>query len=279
MRDSERPFRFLMTHSPDPTVTDLTKGIYRRLYSGFTKGQRINKLSLSAEAWFWRILATVDDFGNGDADPELCRAATVGRRPSITAKQVSGWLREMCDAGLIRFYAVKGEPFLHVIGFETSQPAGKNGRRIRRYVPPGESEGIQGNPDAVSASYSDNDPDPEDDNEKAAAPPFSGSPFIAALNEFEQHRKEKRNKLTPTARRNLYKKLLDMGEDAATAALIYSTAQGWTGVFPERMNNGTRPTASQRNVSNIEDSLEYLRNLQGQDRQDDPEKPIGLLSS
>lgn len=30
-------------------VTDLTRGVYRRLYAGFIKGQRINKISLQAE--------------------------------------------------------------------------------------------------------------------------------------------------------------------------------------------------------------------------------------
>lgn len=146
------------------TVTDLTKGVYRRLYSGFTKGQRINKLSLSAEAWFWRVLATVDDFGNGDADPDLCRDATAGRR-KVTTRQVSEWLGEMRTVGLLQFYTVKSEPYLHVIGFEITQPAGKNGRRIRRYPSPDESEGIQDNPDVVSASYSDNDSYSDSDND------------------------------------------------------------------------------------------------------------------
>lgn len=149
----------------DEAVTDLTRGVYRRLYSGFIRGQRINKLSLEAEAWFWRILATVDDFGNGDGDPDLCRDATAGRR-KVTAKQVAEWLEEMRSVGLIRFYQAKGELYLHVTGFETTQPAGKNGRRIRRFPTLDESEGIQVIPDVVSASYSDNDNDTEDDNEK-----------------------------------------------------------------------------------------------------------------
>src|SRR5687767_11996552 len=121
----------------------MTRGVYRRLYGGFITGQRINKLSLNAEAWFWRVLVSVDDFGNGQADPELCRAATVGRRTKVTTRQVSDWLREMREVGLISFYSVKDEPYLHVTGFEETQPAGKNGRRIRRYPSPDDSRGIQ----------------------------------------------------------------------------------------------------------------------------------------
>ena len=71
----------------EDAVTDLTRGVYRRLYSGFIKGQRINKLSLQAEAWFWRVFAVADDFGNCEAEPELLRASTAGRR-KVTAKQV-----------------------------------------------------------------------------------------------------------------------------------------------------------------------------------------------
>lgn len=147
------------------SVTDMTRGVYRRLYAGFTKGQRINKLSLQAEAWFWRVLATVDDFGNADADPDLCHAVTAGRR-KVTPKQVSDWLREMRDVGLIEFYTAKGEPFLHVIGFEAGQPAGKNGKRLKKFPfpdiqnNPGESRIIQAVPDVSSApdnhSHSDN---------------------------------------------------------------------------------------------------------------------------
>jgi len=151
-------------------VTDLTRGVYRRLYGGFVTGQRINKLSLSAEAWFWRVLVSVDDFGNGRADPDLCRLNTAGNRKTVTTKQVKGWLKEMHDVGLIEFYTVKSESLLHVVGFEETQPAGKNGRKIKRFsfpVNPGESKGIQGNPDVVSASYSysDTDTDPHTDTD------------------------------------------------------------------------------------------------------------------
>jgi hypothetical protein len=151
----------------DDAVTDLTRGVYRRLYSGFTTGQRINRLSLQAEAWFWRILVTVDDFGNGHADPELCHAKTAGRRLSkITPKQVSGWLREMKEAGLIEFYEAKGEPYLHVVGFEDSQPAGRNGKRIKRFPSLGESGCVRVNPDLSSSDVlSENTTDTENTNE------------------------------------------------------------------------------------------------------------------
>jgi hypothetical protein len=147
-------------------VTDLTRGIYRRVYSGFIKGQRINQIPLEAEAWFWRILAAVDDFGNMEADPLLFHAATAGRRVEVSSQTAATYLMQIAGAKLVEFYEAKGEYFLHVKGFEEMQPAGKNGRRIRRCPIPDESQKIQGIPDVVSAS--DNEDDNEDDNEKVA---------------------------------------------------------------------------------------------------------------
>lgn len=146
-------------------VTDLTRGIYRRLYAGFIKGRRINQLSLSAEAWFWRVMASADDFGNADADPGLCYAATVGRRIGITLEDVTEWLVELGESGLIQFYASEsGDKYLHIVGFEELQPAGKNGKRICRFPRPDESGGILIDPDFLNSSlashshsHSDND--------------------------------------------------------------------------------------------------------------------------
>lgn len=146
----------------EAVVTDLTRGVYRRIYAGFIKGQRINRLPLESEAWFWRVLAAVDDFGNMEADPELFRDATAGRR-KVTVQEAVQHLVQMAGHKLVEFYEVKGDLYLHIVGFEDMQPAGKNGRRIRRCPIPDESQKIQGIPDAVSAS--DNEDDNEDDNE------------------------------------------------------------------------------------------------------------------
>lgn len=140
----------------DDAVTDLTRGVYRRLYAGYIKGQRINKLSLQAEAWFWRVFAVADDFGNCEAEPELLRDATKGRR-KVTVKQVERWLIEMESVGLVSFYHNKAERYLHIYKFEETQPAGKNGKRLKRFPRPGESDGIQVNPDSSSASHSHSD--------------------------------------------------------------------------------------------------------------------------
>ena len=94
--------------------------------------------------------------------------------------------------------------------------------------------------------------------------PFSSEVFLTSLKDFEQHRKEIRKPLTPMARKKLFRQLEQMGEQRAIAALDYSVAHGWIGVFEARESgNGSysRPSASERNVSNIKGSLEYLNSL------------------
>lgn len=228
-------------------VTDLTRGVYRRLYGGFITGQRINRLSLQAEAWFWRVFVSADDFGNARADPELCRAATAGNR-RVTARQISGWLREMRDVKLVEFYAVKGEPFLHIVGFEATQPAGKNGKRLRRFPGPDESSGFQVNPDGSSASDNNSDNDTHSETKEADAPPFVSKEFQEAWAALEKHRKEIRHKITPETRKLMYAEFAEWGEQRTLAAIHLSIRKGWRGVFEGKEGrNGNGPATKADN--------------------------------
>lgn len=259
-------------------VTDLTRGVYRRLYSGFIRGRRINKLSLNAEAWFWRVIATVDDFGNGDADPDLCRDSTAGRR-KVSAKQVAEWLEEMRSVELITFYKAKGELYLHVTGFETTQPAGKNGRRIRRYPGPDESEGIQVIPDVVSASYSEDDNDNEDDNESEARADKPRSPskpkncdedFLAELQADEAYQK--------LNVKQVYAKMVrwcsERGKVATRRRLINwlnredVPLNGANNETYSQNNELRRPSAAERNNSQLMRNLAVVENLRREGRGD-----------
>ncbi len=123
-------------------IVDMTKGVYRRVYAGFVSGRRLCSVSIGAEAWFWRLNATADDFGNRPADP--CLMADAAGRRALAPKQVAEWTQELLGAGLIEEYEVAGDSYLHIVGFEDNQPAGKNGRRIQRHPAP--SEGVPVNP-------------------------------------------------------------------------------------------------------------------------------------
>lgn len=114
-------------------VTDLTAGVYRRVYAGFIGGRRINSVPLKAEAWFWRLQAVCDDFGNAPADQMQMYFATIGRRADVTQAEVWNFYETCIKADLLREYTTSGDPFFHVVDFLIKQPAGKNGKRVRRY--------------------------------------------------------------------------------------------------------------------------------------------------
>ncbi len=145
---------------------DLTRGIYRRIYAGATKGKRINAVSLLAEVLFWRLHLVADDFGRFEADPYLLHCAALPRRRSISESDIAGALAELEGENLVVRYEVSGEPYGLIRDFEEMQPAGKNGRRIQRYPsPPGESRGIRVNPGEPKKSKpSDNDNDNQNEN-------------------------------------------------------------------------------------------------------------------
>lgn len=124
---------------------DLKNGIYRRVYSMAIRGKRINSVSLSAEACFWRLHLVADDFGNLEASIDLLLAQAFTRRRSVTEELLRGWLSELVNAGLITPYNDGAESYIHINDFEELQPKGKNGKRVRKYPKvddPGMSEGI-----------------------------------------------------------------------------------------------------------------------------------------
>ena len=131
------------------STIELWDGIYRRIYAAALRGKRINSVSLEAEAAFWRLHLVADDYGGFDADPLSLRVTAFRKRPEVTEPQIQKWLKELGESKLIQVYPVCEDTFGTIIDFIHFQPAGKNGRRVRKYPPPvhsGESKGIQGNP-------------------------------------------------------------------------------------------------------------------------------------
>lgn len=109
-------------------------GFWRKIYGSFVDGDRINRLSMQAEAWWWRIHSRADDHGNMPKDTRRLWRETVGHRDAVTHADVCGWIQEMIDVGLLAEYEGDGKPHLHVIGWYEFQPAGpKNGIRIRKF--------------------------------------------------------------------------------------------------------------------------------------------------
>lgn len=119
-------------------IVDMTRGVFRRIYSSATRDRRINQLSVNAELLYWRLHCVADDFGAFEADPYLLLCSALPLRRDVDQQQITAALDELVRAELIQLYRVAGEKFGHICGFTEAQPANKAGRRIRRY-PPAES--------------------------------------------------------------------------------------------------------------------------------------------
>jgi len=82
--------------------------------------------------------------------------------------------------------------------------------------------------------------------------PFSSPDFVLFWSNWEQHRKEKKAKLTPTAIKQQLEKLKGMGEQRAIAALKHSLANGYTGIFEPDLFNSEKTTPHKGIQENIE---------------------------
>lgn len=137
---------------PPPVTTDLTRGIYRRLYGGMRTGRRINAVSVDAALLFWHLHTVADDFGNLIGDADLVRTEAAPRRREWDDAKIEAMLTELASTTppLIYIYQHNGGRYINIADFEANQPAGKNGKRIQRFPPfgvnPGESKIIQVNP-------------------------------------------------------------------------------------------------------------------------------------
>ena len=66
--------------------------------------------------------------------------------------------------------------------------------------------------------------------------PFGSEEFKEAWENWATHRAEIKHKLTPTATKQQLQALEDMGEGRAIAAIKYSIAGGWQGIFEPKHN-------------------------------------------
>ena len=85
--------------------------------------------------------------------------------------------------------------------------------------------------------------------------PFSSADFVRFWENWEQHRKEKKAKLTPTAIKQQLEKLKGMGEQRAIAALKHSLANGYTGIFEPDLFNSEKQTTHK----GIQEKIELKR--------------------
>lgn len=116
-------------------IVDMTRGVFRRIYSSVTRDRRINQLSTAGELLYWRLHCVADDFGAFEADPYLLQCSALPLRREFDQPAIAAALKELIAVQLIELYRVEGEQFGSICGFTNIQPCNRTGRRIRRYPP------------------------------------------------------------------------------------------------------------------------------------------------
>jgi len=84
--------------------------------------------ALAHDEWrvFVSLLLVADDYGNCRANPELLEGQILwGARPSRDFREI---LAKLSDVSLVSLYTVRGQAYLHVVGWEKHQKVDKPGK-------------------------------------------------------------------------------------------------------------------------------------------------------
>ena len=84
----------------------------------YPDSEKINKVSIDAEAFFVRLLTFSDDYGHFWATPRLLLGKVWTKRwvnRQVSVKKVTRWLKELVDDKLIQLYEVEGVEYLQIV--------------------------------------------------------------------------------------------------------------------------------------------------------------------
>lgn len=168
--------------SKDADSVDLTFGNWRKVYTGIRTSKKLNAVSIEAGYWYINLILVVDDFGNTLAEWRYL-AVTVYPMRDVSSAQAEAWTNEIVSVGLAVIYEVRGERYLHLLGFRERQKT-KNGKPVRKHpaypgegggnpnesksnqLKPVETKSNQINPVETSASKSRAEPESEKESEQ-----------------------------------------------------------------------------------------------------------------
>jgi hypothetical protein len=90
-----------------------------RVLRDWTDSKRMSKLSAQAERFFTRLFMKADDYGRYHADAKLLKAALLPHLiDEVTIDDITAWLKECVDAGLVITYTIDDDSFLEIQDFE-----------------------------------------------------------------------------------------------------------------------------------------------------------------
>ncbi|MBK4347243.1 hypothetical protein [Lacisediminihabitans changchengi] len=94
---------------------------YRVVKSQFFSSEDVIALSIPARLTFIGLWAYADDYGNGNANPKLIKAAVWPMDEEITVAEVDKHLNALHAGGQISFYEVDDRMYFAVTGWKTHQ--------------------------------------------------------------------------------------------------------------------------------------------------------------
>jgi DNA-binding MarR family transcriptional regulator len=194
------------------------------------------------------LLSLADNANNqGIAWPSV---TTIAARCGLSRRAVIANLAELEKRGLVRAEKRAGKGTKY-----TLQLVNEGYQCISRTGDPDAQTGERGLPALVNEGNKLVNEGHPNHQEPPVEPPRTtkkenlphGEKFAIAWAEWQQHRKEKRSTLTPTASKRQLATLAAIPEDEAIARIEQSIAQSWTGLFPIKStahaNNGKQPKA------------------------------------
>ncbi|MDD5851856.1 MAG: hypothetical protein PUC87_06885, partial [Galactobacillus timonensis] len=92
----------------------------RILNSSICTSDSIDELDFFQESFFYRLLVSVDDYGNFDARPKIIRAAVFPLK-DVSLKDIETALDALEKQGMLQFYTVNGRRYIHLTGWTRFQ--------------------------------------------------------------------------------------------------------------------------------------------------------------
>lgn len=93
----------------------------RYIREGYLTSERVDMLNANAERFYFRLFLVVDDFGRYSANARILRAVCYPLKDNIRTADISRWMSDCENAGLLQLYTVDGTPYLQMLRFSLNR--------------------------------------------------------------------------------------------------------------------------------------------------------------
>jgi hypothetical protein len=194
----------------------------RRMLRDWTNSEQVDKLTWQAEVLFTRLIMKADDYGRFYADPRLIKASLFPRRlDRVRDADISRWLTECQESGLIAVYEAQSKTYLEIKNF------GQKKVHMKADYPPPEIEVEENIEKEIEAEA----PKPAQ-----VVFPFLSDLFLKKWNDWREYKKKEfkfkfKSVESENASLEHLKNLSGGVEKTAIAIIDQSLSNTWKGFF------------------------------------------------